>query len=254
MKKILDSFRALAAVILLAGVLTLGTRWVLAYQPQPEMAQPIVQADSCPPVQNTPLFTIAYGHVTINDQPAVTGTTVEARTPRGETAGCFAVSSQGHYGVMYIYGEDTTVTPPIPGLRSGEAARFYVNGITATAVPTLTWGNDHDLHEVAIQATVTQVQARFVASPTSGVAPLTVAFTNTSTGDYTTSLWDLGDKVTSTLASPTHTYTAAGVYSVTLAVSGPGGSHTLVKSAFITVLPPWYRVYLPVVAQNFTQR
>ena len=79
------------------------------------------------------------------------------------------------------------------------------------------------------------VQAGFTASPTSGVAPLTVVFTNTSTGDYTDSLWDFGDSVTSTLESPTHTYTAAGVYTVTLTASGPGGTDALTHTNYITV-------------------
>ena len=87
------------------------------------------------------------------------------------------------------------------------------------------------------------VEADFTAAPTSGVAPLTVVFTNTSS-DYTASLWDLGDGVTGTLESPTHTYTVAGVYTVTLTVSGPGGMDTLTRTNFITVYEP--------VQANFT--
>ena len=37
------------------------------------------------------------------------------------------------------------------------------------------------------------IQADFNANPTSGLAPLTVAFTNTTTGDYTDFSWDFGD-------------------------------------------------------------
>ena len=47
------------------------------------------------------------------------------------------------------------------------------------------------------------VHAGFTAAPTEGVAPLTVTFTNSSTGDYTASLWDFGDGITSTQPSPT---------------------------------------------------
>jgi hypothetical protein len=89
-------------------------------------------------------------------------------------------------------------------------------------------------------------QAEFMASPTSGRAPLEVTFTNLSTGDYTDSLWDFGDEITSTLESPTHTYSAANVYTVSLTVSGPGGNDTEVKTAYITVSEQG-KVYLPLV-------
>jgi len=91
--------------------------------------------------------------------------------------------------------------------------------------------------------------ADFTASPTSGIAPLRVVFTNTSTGDYTASLWDFGDGMTSTLKSPTHVYETAGVYTVTLTVSGPGGSDREVKADYITVGSA-RRVYLPLTLRN----
>jgi serine protease len=84
------------------------------------------------------------------------------------------------------------------------------------------------------------VVADFSGSPTSGLTPLTVDFTNASSGDYDTCLWDFGDGVTSTLKSPSHTYTAVGVYTVTLAIAGPAGTDTEIKSGFIAVEPPEY--------------
>ena len=92
------------------------------------------------------------------------------------------------------------------------------------------------------------VQADFTAWPITGVAPLTVTFTNTSTGDYTTSLWDFGDEATSTLTNPTHLYTATGLYTVVLTVSGPGGSNTETKPEYIKVD---YGVYLPLIMRNY---
>jgi PKD repeat protein len=66
--------------------------------------------------------------------------------------------------------------------------------------------------------------ALFSASPTNGVEPLVVAFTDQSTGTITNRFWDFGDgnntNITST--SVTNTY-AAGNYTVTLIVSGPLG-------------------------------
>jgi len=80
------------------------------------------------------------------------------------------------------------------------------------------------------------VQAAFTASPTVGVAPLTVVFTNTSTGDFDTCAWTFGDGGSSSDCNdPSHTYNSGGVYTVTLTVSGLGGSDTETKVEYITV-------------------
>jgi PKD repeat protein len=88
--------------------------------------------------------------------------------------------------------------------------------------------------------TVTEpvLQAEFVGTPTSGLRPLTVAFTNQSTGSITGHAWSFGDGGSSTLASPTYTYSAAGTYTVTLAETGPGGTSTRTRTAYIVVSEP----------------
>jgi PKD repeat protein len=87
------------------------------------------------------------------------------------------------------------------------------------------------------------VQADFIGSPTVGVAPLTVNFSNLSTGDYDTCNWTFGDGDTSaSCANPGHSYATAGVYTVTLAASGSGGSDTETKTAYITVYEPLVRL------------
>jgi PKD repeat protein len=89
--------------------------------------------------------------------------------------------------------------------------------------------------------------ADFVASPLSGIAPLTTVFTDTSTGEVDTWLWTFGDGVTSALTGPVHTYLDAGVYSVSLLVGGPRGSHVVTRTDLITVGAGQDRVYLPLV-------
>jgi PKD repeat protein len=91
---------------------------------------------------------------------------------------------------------------------------------------------NHDLKYAYYSA---QLAAGFSAAPTYGFAPLTVAFTDVSTGSVDTWLWSFGDGITSTQQSPTHTYTVAGAYTVTLAVGGPGGTDTSTRTDLITV-------------------
>jgi PKD repeat protein len=77
--------------------------------------------------------------------------------------------------------------------------------------------------------------AEFAASPQSGDAPLEVSFSDLSTNNPTVWLWDFGDGATSTLQNPTHAFTAAGVYTVSLAASNDFGADTRTKFNFITV-------------------
>ncbi|MBN1999693.1 PKD domain-containing protein, partial [candidate division KSB1 bacterium] len=77
--------------------------------------------------------------------------------------------------------------------------------------------------------------ADFSGNPTSGTAPLSVQFTDLSSGNITSRTWNFGDGSSSTATNPSHTYTQAGIYSVNLTVSGPDGSNTITKSNYITV-------------------
>ncbi|MGH3412595.1 MAG: PKD domain-containing protein [Marmoricola sp.] len=79
--------------------------------------------------------------------------------------------------------------------------------------------------------------ASFAASPTSGNAPLAVHFTDTSTGPPTQWSWTFGDGSTSNQENPSHTYTAAGTYKVTLQASNGVGSSSASASATVANAP-----------------
>jgi PKD repeat protein len=77
--------------------------------------------------------------------------------------------------------------------------------------------------------------ANFTASRLTGPAPLTVNFTDTSTGNPTSWAWDFDNNGTtdSTQQSPSYTYTTAGTYSVKLTVTGSGGTDAEIKNNYI---------------------
>lgn len=85
---------------------------------------------------------------------------------------------------------------------------------------------------------IVPVQANFNASTNNGIAPLPVVFTNTSSGNYSDSLWHFGDGITSTQSSPSHTYTIPGVYTVALTVEGSNGTDETVRTNYVTVYTP----------------
>jgi len=77
--------------------------------------------------------------------------------------------------------------------------------------------------------------ADFQADATDVFTTAVVTFTDLSTNNPTTWDWDFGDMETSTLQNPTHTYTEAGVYTVSLTTTNEGGSNTATKTDYITV-------------------
>ena len=77
--------------------------------------------------------------------------------------------------------------------------------------------------------------ANFTGTPTSGTAPLTVQFNDTSTGSPTSWTWDFGDGETATDQNPTHMYTAAGTYDVSLTVANLVGTGWINRTAYINV-------------------
>jgi len=81
--------------------------------------------------------------------------------------------------------------------------------------------------------------ASFSATPITGIAPLRVQFTNTSTGSITDWKWTFGDGAESRKRNPGHTYISPGRYVVKLRVLGPGGTNTTTEKTFIQVYDPF---------------
>jgi YD repeat-containing protein len=64
-----------------------------------------------------------------------------------------------------------------------------------------------------------------------------IQISNTILSRFEYTLDGAGDRVTETVSTitTTHTYTASGVYTVSLTASGPDGSDTLTRTNYITV-------------------
>ncbi len=95
--------------------------------------------------------------------------------------------------------------------------------------------------------------AGFGGTPTSGVAPLTVTFTNLSS-NATNYVWNFGDGntlSTSSNTSVTDIYTNTGTYTVILTAQGPGGVSALTNTAYIVVTPPSSSPTVPNLTVQF---
>jgi PKD repeat protein len=153
------------------------------------------------------------------------------------------VTSSSLAGYMVYYGPaagsypnkidvGNTTTYAVTGLVEGSTYHFAVTAYDAAHTES-GYSNDAGT-TVPYSAPV----AQFTGSPTSGTFPLTVNFSNTSTGSITSQAWNFGDGGTSTAANPSHVYAAAGTYTVSLTVTGPGGSNTQTRTNYVTVSAP----------------
>jgi len=135
------------------------------------------------------------------------------------------------------------------GFTNGTYTLFTYNstlssgGLTIGTTPNSNWTYTIDTnstpHEVnlVVEAPATAPVADFYANPTAGSAPLTVTFTDTSTGSITNRFWSFGDGGTTntTATSVPYVYQTTGSYQVSLIVSGLGGSNTNTKPNYIVV-------------------
>jgi PGF-pre-PGF domain-containing protein len=97
-----------------------------------------------------------------------------------------------------------------------------------------------DIYMYNLTAKPIKPQAVFTSNVTSGNAPLTVLFTDTSTGEAPTSwYWDFGDGIHSKHAmNATHTFTKPGNYTISLTVENTAGNSTATKPDYIVVTDP----------------
>jgi serine protease len=122
-------------------------------------------------------------------------------------------------------------------ISSGQGASALVAMSTGSFAMQSTWSNDTnrcDISHAIVAGSGGTPTASFTFSPTG----LTVAFTDTSTdagGTIGSHAWTFGDGGTSTSANPSHTYSAAGTYSVTETVTDSGNGATSSKTSAVAV-------------------
>lgn len=81
-----------------------------------------------------------------------------------------------------------------------------------------------------------RVTANFTASPLTEMAPLSVSFTDRSSGNPTSWEWDFGDGETSDERHPIHLYVTPGIYTVSLTASNEYGSDTKTRWSYVHAL------------------
>ncbi len=171
--------------------------------------------------------------LTIANQPPVaafSGTPTSGNYPL--TVTFTDASTNAPTSWAWTFGDGGTSTAQNPS-HTYTAAGTYTVTLTATNA----YGSDSETKTGYITVTAPPTNppvAAFSGTPTSGNIPLTVVFTDASTNAPTSWAWDFGDGGTSTAQNPSHIYTVAGTYTVTLTATNAYGSDSEVKTGYIT--------------------
>ncbi|MBM3963351.1 MAG: PKD domain-containing protein, partial [Planctomycetes bacterium] len=150
----------------------------------------------------------------------------------------FANQSTYATSFAWTFGDGTSSTAANP------PAKVYLGGTyTVSLTATGPGGTSTTQQQIVVSGGNAAPVASFTATPTSGSAPLTVQFTDTSTQSPLWWLWDFDNDgvFDSTQQNPSWTYTSNGVYSVRLLVVNYLGGSTVTRSNLVfvgAVLPP----------------
>jgi PKD repeat protein len=156
------------------------------------------------------------------------------RVDQSPAVGSFAQWNLGKGHVAYVEGVDATgITLTMDWWSSAVQTPLWPNGYTSRVriARTSPAYPDNFIHYEDVTPT-----ASFTAVPTTGPAPFSVQFNDTSTGIPTSWSWTFGDGATSTQKNPSHLYTVAGTYTAKLTVTNFVGSTS--STTTITVKPP----------------
>jgi beta propeller repeat protein len=134
---------------------------------------------------------------------------------------------------LYVYDLSTSKESRIT--VSGAASRPAIYGNRIVYQDFRNSNGDWDKNDIYMATLTYPPAAAFTASPLSGKKPLTVRFTDKSTGSPTSWSWNFGDSSTSTARNPTHKYTKIGKYTVSFTVKNSASSSTKKISNYITV-------------------
>ena len=123
---------------------------------------------------------------------------------------------------FWTFGDGGTSTSQSPTHIYSSAGTY-----TVTLIAVNTAGSTSVSHNVTVTAAAVTPVAAFSFSPSSPSSGQTVTFTDATTNAPASRSWTFGDGGTSAAQNPTHIYSAAGTYAVTLTASNTAGSNSV---------------------------
>jgi prepilin-type N-terminal cleavage/methylation domain-containing protein len=186
-------------------------------------------AAAAPPVLPTALFSYSPA-APVTGSP--TSFVSQSTAPTGRTIAT----------LKWDFGDGTQLSCTAPDTSCSVATKNYPVGtytVKLTVIDSAGLTASTSQGVVVKSAPVVPPTAVFTATPTTGLAPLPVAFDGTASKDgsgkaVASYAWDFGDGSTATGATPSKTYSTVGTYTVKLTVTATNGA-TASSTQLITV-------------------
>jgi PKD repeat protein len=189
-------------------------------------------------VSASAVFPVKYGQFAAagGTGPTASFTASPTTTTTGTNIAFDSTASTGSPTTWsWIFGDNGTTV----GSTAQNPSHAYSAAGTYTVSLTVTNANGSNTMTRTSYITVSAPApvADFTASTTTPALGASVLFTDTSTGSPTTWLWSFGAGQGTSTTGPTvsHAYNTAGTYTVSLTVTGPGGSNSITKTNYIVV-------------------
>lgn len=150
----------------------------------------------------------------------VAGFSISPSAPASGQAVTFADASTGSpTGWQWNFGDGTTSTAQNPSHTYSSAGAYTVTLSASNAA-----GSSSASHTVTVIVTTTAPVAAFTYNPAEPANGQAVTFMDDTTNNPTVWSWSFGDSTASTAQNPSHTYSSAGTYTVTLTASNATGA------------------------------
>lgn len=141
-------------------------------------------------------------------------------------------------GNEYAGFNDSYLGGPQIGFSSYDVSSSLINGDNVAAAQSFLNGTTGDnmylLNNILVVSYLPE--AKFTSNVTSGSAPLSVQFNDTSSGNITAWAWDFNNDglVDNTEQNPVHLFSNVGTYTVKLTVTGNGGNDSTTSTITVT--------------------
>jgi len=241
-----DAISASSAVVVFAAGNDYGSNNdVTTYYPASYNCAQIIAVASTTETDGLSSFS-NYGPTTVD--VGAPGSNIYSTTP-GSSYGTKSGTSMATPLVAGLAGLLKSANPSLTNSQIKSAIMTNVDSISALSGKCVSGGRINAYK--AVSAIGSPVDAVFYGTPGNAVLPMTVQFTDASTGSPTSWSWSFGDGGTSTAQNPSHSYSTVGSYTVTLVAARGAVSDSKTGTVVVRSLPPFltgwtYRKLAPI--------
>lgn len=123
-------------------------------------------------------------------------------------------------------------------LWSSSANTSSIEPITAGGIYTVSYTNNCGIQTVTIAVAQSTLVPNFAFTPSTGIAPLSVNFTNMSFNNFSNQ-WDFGNGLTAVSADGSTTYGSPGIYTISLSIQNADGCASVITKTIEVVKQPF---------------